>query len=259
MILLTLALLATTAAADGLPSSGSVGVTPHASYSSSVGVLGCKINTNRIAYWPYSVDCNNICVSLSYGGRTQTLLRIDQSGGAYDVSYDAWNYLYTGYYATQKPTTGGAITMTYEVVSPSKCADIINTSHHKLPLSASNSIDFLVSCLDQEDSWVADNYVLYNIQDPLCSYGVDETCTLNLTASNQPTCKNTLGIDTALTTDPVYNIEYGTGEKVLATNNAEAAATATPEPDSSAVKYGARLSRAQLFIMIMSLSAFMMH
>jgi hypothetical protein len=63
-----------------------VWTTPHDKYSSSVGVLGCKINTNRVAYWPGSVDCNNICVKLSYNGRSVNLLRIDQSGGAYDVS-----------------------------------------------------------------------------------------------------------------------------------------------------------------------------
>jgi hypothetical protein len=32
-------------------------------YSSSAGVLGCKVNTDRIAYWPMAVDCHNICVA----------------------------------------------------------------------------------------------------------------------------------------------------------------------------------------------------
>src|SRR4051812_23700118 len=84
-----------------------VWATPHDSYSSSIGVLGCKINTNRVAYWPASVDCTKVCVKLSYEGRSVKLLRIDQSGGAHDVSFDAWNYLYTGYPATKKPTAGG--------------------------------------------------------------------------------------------------------------------------------------------------------
>ena len=38
------------------PAGGSISVTPHQQYSSSVGVLGCKINTNRVAckqYWPH--------------------------------------------------------------------------------------------------------------------------------------------------------------------------------------------------------------
>jgi hypothetical protein len=201
-------------------------VTPHDSYSSSVGVLGCKINTNRVAYWPMDVDCNNICVSLSYGGRSVYLLRVDQSQGAYDVSYDAWNYLVTGYSATSKPTAGGPMEMQYENVDASKCASLISTSGHKLPLSAPNSMNFLVSCLSQPTSWVAKNYVLYNILDSVCSWGYDETCTLDLTTSNQPKCPHTLGEPVALTSDPVYNIEYPSGQRVLASTGQAAKSSA---------------------------------
>jgi len=213
--LLSLTIVARAVAAP-TASGGSAGITPHASYSSSVGVLGCKIDTNRVAYWPDSVDCNNICVSLTYEGRSVNLLRIDQSGGAHDISYDAWNYLYTGYSATSKPTAGGAIEMNYTNVEASACASLIHTQQNKLPLSASNSMDFLASCLGQPDSWVAENYVLYNILDPLCSWGYDEVCTLNWPTDNQGTCPHTLGLDTPLTTDPVYNIEYPTGQVALA-------------------------------------------
>jgi hypothetical protein len=207
-----LALLASNVLADT-----TVWVTPHDSYSSSIGVLGCKVNTNRIAYWPMAVDCNNICVHLSYSGRSVYLLRVDQSGGAYDVSYDAWNYLITGASATSKPTAGGATEMTYEDVDAGKCASLIYTSGNKLPLSAANSMDFVASCLAEQGSWVAKNYVLYNILDSLCSYGYDETCSLNLQLSNQPQCKHTLGLPTPLTGNPVYNIKYPSGQKVLAT------------------------------------------
>jgi hypothetical protein len=206
------------AAAHTIADSVTVWATPHASYSSSVGVLGCKINTDRVAYWPMSVDCTNICVSLSYGGRSVYLLRIDQSGGAYDVSYDAWNYLLTGSSATSKPTAGGATPMEYEMVDASKCANLIQTSGHKLPLSAANSMNFVASCLSQSDSWVAKNYVLYNILDSICTLGYDETCTLDLSTSNQPKCPHTLGLPTTLTGDPVYNIEYPSGQRVLASN-----------------------------------------
>ncbi|KAI0525547.1 hypothetical protein F5B22DRAFT_633638 [Xylaria bambusicola] len=199
-------------------SSGAVWATPHDSYSSSVGVLGCKVNTDRIAYWPGSVDCNNICVSLKYDGRSVKLLRIDSSEGAHDVSYDAWNYLITGYSATKKPTAGGAVAMEFEYLEPSACADLIHTKGHKLPLSASNSINFLASCLGEPDSWVAKNYVLYNIQDAICSWGHDEKCDLDWPNANQPTCSHTLGDPVALTTDPVYNIRYPSGEKVLASS-----------------------------------------
>jgi hypothetical protein len=163
-----------------------------------------------------SVDCTNICVSLSYGGRSVYLLRVDQSGGAYDVSYDAWNYLITGYSATSRPTAGGATAMEYENVDPSKCANLIQTSGHKLPLSAPNGMDFLASCLSQSNSWVAKNYVLYNILDSICSWGYDEKCTVDLSTSNQPQCPHTLGVPTPLTSDPVYNIQYLSGKRVLA-------------------------------------------
>jgi hypothetical protein len=202
-------------------------VTPHDSYSSSIGVLGCKINTDRVAYWPMSVDCNNICVSLSYGGRSVYLLRIDQSGGAYDVSYDAWNYLITGHSATSKPTAGGATAMEYANVDASKCASLIHTKGNKLPLSASNSVNFLASCLDQRGSWVAKNYQFYNILDSICALGYDETCALDLTKSNQPACAHTLGLPVPLKGDTVYNIRYPTGEKVSA-NSLDAAASPPP-------------------------------
>ena len=42
---------------------GTVWVTPHDSYSSSVGVLGCKINTNRVAYVRRSIPMTCRCVA----------------------------------------------------------------------------------------------------------------------------------------------------------------------------------------------------
>lgn len=197
----------------------SVWVTPHDSYSSSVGVLGCKINTNRVAYWPWAVDCDEICVKVSYAERTVHLLRIDHSGGAYDISYDAWNYLQTGKSATKDPISGGAVAMTYENASAADCKGLIDADG--LPLSAPNSMDYLTSCLEDSGSWVGQNYVLYNIDDSICSVGYDEKCTLNWAAGqNQATCHHTLGLQAKLTTDPVYNIRYPTGVKVLASTGA---------------------------------------
>ncbi|CAK7267430.1 hypothetical protein SEPCBS119000_002543 [Sporothrix epigloea] len=235
------ALFATSAAAAAATT---VGVTPHASYSSSIGVLGCKVNTNRIAYWPMAVDCNNICVSLSYGGRQLYLLRIDQSGGAYDVSYDAWNYLMTGKSATADPTAGGSVNMETENVDASKCASLINTAGSKLPLSAANSMNFLSSCLSQQadgkHSWVAANYVLYNILDPICTYGFDEVCNLtNWPDQNQATCPHQLGDSVALKSQPVYNIEYPTGKKVLA-GAAVSASTAKASSANAAADHACR-------------------
>lgn len=208
---LGLAIFISTSSADGT----GVWVTPHDSYSSSIGVLGCKINTNRVAYWPWAVDCDNICVKLSYADRSVHLLRVDQSGGAFDVSYDAWNYLQTGKSAAKDPISGGAVAMTYENASVSDCSDLIHTDG--LPLSAANSMNYLASCVGDSDSWVGQNYVLFNIADPVCSLGYDEKCTLDwASGQNQATCHHTLGLQAELTTDPVYNIRYPTGEKVLA-------------------------------------------
>jgi hypothetical protein len=199
-------------------SKGTVYVTPHATYSSSVGVLGCKIDTNRVAYWPQSVDCNNICVSLRYEDREVKLLRIDQSEGAYDVSYDAWNYLITGKSAKDDPTAGGATEMQFEYLDASECKDLIHTKGSKLAFSAANSMNFIASCIEKKDSWVANNYVLYNIADSSCTMGLDETCELDYPAENQPSCPNTLGDQSRLTSQPVYNIMYPSGEEVKATS-----------------------------------------
>ncbi|KAK7419666.1 hypothetical protein QQZ08_010752 [Neonectria magnoliae] len=228
--LLPLLLVSSAAAAKSKSKTYSVGVTPHASYSSSIGVLGCKVDTDRVAYWPMAVDCTNICVSLSYQDRSVKLLRVDQSEGAYDVSYDAWNYLYTGHSATDQPTAGGAVDMTYRAVDASECDGLINTKGHKLPLSASNSMNFLASCLDQNDTWVADNYVLYNIADPICTMGFDEKCDLDYPAQNQASCPHTLGLAPTLDDAPVYNIEYPTGEKVRAGIDDDSGALVLPRP-----------------------------
>ena len=191
-----------------------IDVTPQESYSSSAGVLGCKINTNRVAYWPSAVSCDDLCVRVSYAGRNVSLLRIDTSASAYDISYDAWNYLFTGYSAAQEPATGGAISATYENVTMDDCLDLLDSG--RLPLSAANGMRYLGSCLGASNSWLANNYVLYNILNQPCTYGVDEVCTLNWPESNQPVCSSGLGNNSPLYADPVHNIEYGTGKEILA-------------------------------------------
>jgi hypothetical protein len=187
---------------------------PHDMYSSSVGVLGCKIDTNRIASWPMAVDCNNICVRLSYAGRSLELLRIDQSAGSYDISYDAYNYLVTGQSATVNPIYGGIVNMEVEQIPPEECVKYLHVSG--LPLSAPNSMNFVAACLAQPDSWVARNYLLFNIYDPVCHWGYDELCTLDLAVSNQPSCPHTLGTTSGRLPDTVFNIQYGTGAVVPA-------------------------------------------
>ncbi|KAH6949689.1 hypothetical protein BKA56DRAFT_638805 [Ilyonectria sp. MPI-CAGE-AT-0026] len=186
----------------GLIHAGSiVNITPHEQYSSSIGVLGCKIDNNRVAYWPGSVGCDDVCVRVYNEGRSVHLLRIDTSGGAYDISYDAWNYLAFGKSAVEEPHMGGGIDMNYDV--------------GKLPLSAANSMNYVASCIAQPTSWVAQNHVLYNIQDQVCKLGVDEECHLDLAISNQPSCPSPLGIEAPLNYK-VENIQYGTGKKIAA-------------------------------------------
>ncbi|RSL81782.1 hypothetical protein CDV31_017001, partial [Fusarium ambrosium] len=182
-------------------------ITPHEQYSSSIGVLGCKINNNRVAYWPGSVGCDDICIRLYNEGRSVHLLRIDTSGGAYDISYDAWNYLVFGKSAVEEPHMGGGIDMNYDVVHASECQHLLYEG--KLPLSAANSMNYVASCLAQPGSWVAQNYLLYNINDQLCKIGSDDECHLDLTTSNQPSCPSPLGIGTPLDYK-VENIQYGT-------------------------------------------------
>ncbi|KAJ9419814.1 hypothetical protein QL093DRAFT_2015599 [Fusarium oxysporum] len=185
-------------------------VTPHEQYSSSVGVLGCKINTNRVAYWPDSVGCDDICIRVATERREVYLLKVDASGGAYDISYDAWNFLVTGKSATESPAMGGGIFMTYEVVDPTYCVPLLQDG--KLPLAAANSMNYLANCLQSPNSWVATHYVLYNIVDSTCKYGVDEICYLDLTISNQAQCPSGLGVLTPVGLD-VKNIIYGTGKE----------------------------------------------
>ncbi|KAF2205683.1 hypothetical protein GQ43DRAFT_385342 [Delitschia confertaspora ATCC 74209] len=218
---LSIALLSVVVAAASspgtTPSSTTIYATPHDSYSSSVGVLGCKIDTNRVAYFPSPVSCTNICISLTHpSGRSLKLLRIDQSGGAHDISYDAWNYLSTGYSARDKPETGGAVEMQYRDLPPEECKGLIKTREGRLPLSASNSMNFLASCLGESGSWVGGNYVLFNIADAVCTWGVDETCDLEWPERNMAECRSGLGRQVVLEGKSVVNVQYGTGKLVKA-------------------------------------------
>ncbi|KAI0166881.1 hypothetical protein GGR52DRAFT_574846 [Hypoxylon sp. FL1284] len=194
---------------------GSISVTPHDRFSSSLGVLGCKIDVNRVAYWPEARGCDDFCVKVTANGRSVHLLAIDTSGGAHDISYDAWNYLVTGHSATDDPKQGGGIAATYEDVPMSECADLITEPSGRLAFSAVSSMNTVSACLNND--WFADNYVLYNIYTSQCTLGYDETCELPPPSEgNQATCPHTLGEQAQLTSQPVYNVDYGTGKLSLA-------------------------------------------
>ena len=212
-----LASLAASAASLAVPITkrgGAVSITPHDKFSSSIGVLGCKINTDRVAYFPSSPNCDGMCIKVSANGRSVNLLHIDTSGGAFDIAYDAWNYLKTGQSATENPVEGGGFAATYENVDMSECADHIHTPKKNLAFSAPNSIGYVVGC--PAGSWVGQNHALYNIQNSACTMGADEICTLDLAVSNQPSCPSLLGSKAALAGDEVWDVAYGTGKKVLA-------------------------------------------
>lgn len=194
---------------------GGISITPHDAYSSSIGVLGCHINTNRVAYWPMQPGCDSMCKKVSANGRTVHLLQVDTSGGAYDISYDAWNYLSTGNGAKQDPTMGGGIPAEYEDAPMSDCADLITTPDGKLPLMAANSMNTFVGC--PEGSWLRDNSALYNIQNSACTLGYNEVCSLDLAVSNQPSCPHMLGAQNPLSGLSVMNIKYGSGQEEAAT------------------------------------------
>lgn len=205
---------ATTLAMASAAIATGVSITPHDMFSSSIGVLGCHIDTNRVAYWPMQPDCNNLCKKVTANGRTVHLLQIDTSGGAYDISYDAWNFLNVGASATEQPTMGGGIPAEWEDAPMSACADLIKTPDGKLPLMAANSINTYVSC--PAGSWLHDNSALYNIQNSACTLGYNEVCTLDLAVSNQPSCPHMLGAQNPLSGLPVTNIAYGTGASAVA-------------------------------------------
>lgn len=191
-----------------------VSVTPHDKFSSSVGVLGCHIDTNRVAYFPEFPSCESVCVEVSANGRTVNLLHIDQSGGAYDISYDAWNYLNVGVGAKEQPTMGGGIPAEYTRVGMEKCQGLIRTPSGKLPIMAANSMNYYVGC--GTNSWVGQNSALYNIQTSACTLGFNEECTLDLAVSNQASCPHILGSQNPLSGLPVYDIVYGTGQEAIA-------------------------------------------
>jgi hypothetical protein len=208
--------IATTLAFASSALATAISITPHAQFSSSIGVLGCHINTNRVAYWPLQPGCDSVCVKVTEptSGRTVHLLAVDTSGGAYDISYDAWNYLYTGKGAKEAPAMGGGVPAEWEKAPMKDCASLIKTPDGKLPIMAANSINYLVSC--PADSWIGKNAALYNIQTSTCTLGFNEVCHLDMAVSNQPACPHILGAQNPLSGLPVTNIDYETGAESIA-------------------------------------------
>lgn len=240
LVALTISVANPSLATNGtLPMSGNVYVTPHAQFSSSIGVLGCKVNVNRIAYWPYFPDCTNMCIKLTFGSRSRTVLHIDQSGRNYDISFDTFQYLLYDSSATASPAIlnpSSGTNMDYEIVDMSECSDIITSDTGKLSIIAANP-NQVISCVSQPDSWIKQNYELRNIRTSDCMYGVDEVCTFDA-VTGTASCPSMVGTDVDLSpAQPVIDYIAPCG----ATQTAGAAAvvanvcsmvTQTPNPSS---------------------------
>jgi len=78
-------------------------------------------------------------------------------------------------------------------------------------------MNFLASC--GPDTWVGQNFALYNIANTACTLGKDEQCQYPDVAAgyNQPTCPSMLGNQDPLEGCAVENIEYQSGTVVKAT------------------------------------------
>lgn len=195
-----------------------ISATSHQQFSSSIGVLGCKIETDFVAYWPEKIDCDNICVEVAYEDRSVYLLRVDNSGGAHDISYNAFNYLATGKYATEGTGTAqafGGITMKYTTVDAEKCKPLLKDG--VLPMSAPTGSGLTVACSPGQGSW--SNLIgLYNIYNPLCTIGKDDKCTFDR-VTNQFDCgASKLGDQTPITNSvlQVWDVKYMSGKRVKA-------------------------------------------
>lgn len=222
-----------------LATSGTVYVTPHSQFSSSIGVLGCKVDTNRIAYWPVWPDCTNMCVKLTFGSRSRTVLHIDASGGAHDISFDTFQYLAFDSSATASPAILDAeagANMDYEVVDMAECADIITSDTGKLAIIANqpNQVD---SCLSSApDSWLAQNYELRNILSSTCQYGIDEVCALD-DVTGTASCPSGSASSADALDQPVIDyiapcgVKATSGEAQPVANEC-ATVTKTPDPSS---------------------------
>ena len=178
-------------------------VTPHDRYSSSIGVIGCFIKTNRVAYFPTVPSCEHPCVRRThkYSGRQLTLLRIDQSQGAYDISYDAWNILGTSQSATEAPALGNSIPVYMEPVAfeDPECQGLLQgRAGGKIPLMAS-SPNWGLTCQDKVR--------FFNFRDPICSLGSDEECALDKDGVIQ--CPNGVGMVDTYNGPTVTDIPYG--------------------------------------------------
>ena len=208
-LFLTAAITPTAAGpAAALPRSAaaSVQVTPHDSYSSSIGVLGCKVDPNRIAYFPSFPSCASLCKRVSHAGRSLVLLHADTSGGAYDISYDAFVQLVTGQSARVNPIAADPTVMEVEDVPTGDPACRALLPGGRLPMMAS-SPNWALGCPGWEGL-----VEFWNVMDTQCRWGRFEICGFD---GNVPSCPSGMANPTwVIPPDQhVKNIEYMTGKE----------------------------------------------
>ncbi|KAK3948039.1 hypothetical protein QBC32DRAFT_318224 [Pseudoneurospora amorphoporcata] len=95
------------------------------------------------------------------------------------------------------------------LIDPNRCRSLIKTASGKLPLSAATSINFVANCvLYQPNSWVAQNFELWNIYDSQCNLGHIEICETPdfKNGFNQAKCAHILGSHDKLVGQDIYNI-----------------------------------------------------
>lgn len=159
------------------PNISSVALDSHVQYSSSLGVIGCLIDTNRVAYWPSAPPCDNPCVKLTApNGNTITVLHIDQSGGSYDISMDAYKTIKHGsnWRSINNASEAKWPGVTWEYVNMSECAGIIPSGN--LPVIAKSPNKYISCVASAPQSFWATHTTFYDIDDQRCLRGVMQTC-----------------------------------------------------------------------------------
>ncbi|KAF2874271.1 hypothetical protein BDV95DRAFT_441101, partial [Massariosphaeria phaeospora] len=165
-------------------------LTPHTAFQATAGVLGCKVNVNRVSYFPIVPTCMTICMKITAKARSILVLNIGTSGGAWELSWDAWNYLNTGKNATENPTKNDGIPFQWQFVETTECAHLIYTEDGKIPVRAVD-LAYYRQCPNGTAQ-------LYNIQSTQCTFGVDERCKEPQSGIDLAICPSQLGINTPL-------------------------------------------------------------
>ncbi|KAG9202703.1 hypothetical protein G6514_003955 [Epicoccum nigrum] len=176
--------------AEKRATSGTIALDSHVEYSSSMGVIGCLVNTNRIAYFPMTPPCSNPCIKLTApNGKSINVLHIDQSGGSYDISMDAYKTLKygAGWASINALPEAKWDGVKYEYVPMDQCKDILPEG--KLPVLAKSPNKYVECAASEPQSFWAKNTQFYDIDDTRCLRGVMQKCEM-VPPNNTPTCAN---------------------------------------------------------------------